>query len=255
MNAMRGMSGMAGMGVGGYSPTADSSVRLWLRRTGPFYSSIAGTGTPAIGGEVGYWVDSSGYANHFVAAADNTTRPTLHTSGALGVDFDGSAGAGSEVLFGAGSLVMTGAWSLFLRVNYTATGLNKGFVGRWALSTNQWALLGRDYATGVNQRAIIRNTTDTANFEADTPCVNDGSAHCVGMSHEPATTTVRTWTDGTEITNTVSSIRSGLGVVALGNYGGAPTALAFNCIEVLLLLRATTLAERDAIRQFLVNGT
>lgn len=234
-----------------YNPLTDSSVRLWLRRTGPFYSNIDGTGgTPAAGAACGRWGDSSGLGNHFSAAANDATRPVVHATSLLGLDFDGT----NDILYGLSSLNLTatGFW-LMVRCSYTATGTNKGIMGRWGASVNQFALMGRGLAVNT-QEAYIRNSTDSASFIAQTPSLNDGVVRTLGMSYEPTGALVRTWANSTEATAACPTIRTGTDNIMAGAYGGPLTEMAFNGIEVLLGVGEKTLAERDAIRQFLING-
>lgn len=236
----------------GYNPLTDSSVRLWLRRTGPFYANIDGTGgTPAAGAACGRWGDSSGLGNHFSAAANDTTRPVVHATSLLGLDTDGV----NDIMYGLSSLnlIATGFW-VFIRCSYTASGTNKGIMGRWGGTVNQFALMPRGLTLNY-QEALIRNATDTANFTAQTPSLNDGVVRNIGMSYEPTGALVRTWTNSTEVTAAVTSIRAGTADVQLGSYGGAAVSMASNIIEVLLGVGEKTLAERQAIDQFLINGT
>ena len=235
----------------GYNPLTDSSVRLWLRRIGPFYSNIDGTGgTPAAGAACGRWGDSSSYGNHFSCAANDTTRPVVHATSLLGLDTDGV----NDIMYGLSSLNLTatGFW-VFIRCSYTASGTNKGIMGRWGGTVNQFALMPRGLTLNY-QEGYIRNSTDSASFIAQTPSLNDGVVRNIGMSYEPIGALVRTWTNSTEVTAAVTSIRAGTDNVQLGAYGGVATEIAANIIEVLLGVGEKTLAERDAIRQFMVTG-
>lgn len=235
----------------GYNPLTDSSVRLWLRRTGPFYSNIDGTGgTPAAGAACGRWGDSSGLGNHFSAAANDTTRPVVHATSLLGLDFDGT----NDMLAGLSSLNLTatGFW-VFIRGSYTATGTNRGWMGRWG-TVNQFAFMPRGLTLNF-QEALIRNSADSGNFIASIVSTNDGTIRNYGMSYGPTEALVRTWANSTESTTAATSIRAGTADVKLGTYATAAESMACNIVEVLLGVGEKTLAERDAIRQFLINGT
>lgn len=116
-------------------------------------SSIAGTGAVTDGTAVGYLADLSGSLNHFLAAADNTTRPTFRSTagGSPSVQFDGSndalfrlanlglfdsthcavfialrgnTPAASSVLFGEGGADGSGNSSLFHYLRHHASTAN-----------------------------------------------------------------------------------------------------------------------------------
>lgn len=233
-----------------YNPLNDSSLKLFLRRSGPFYSNIDGTGgTPAAAAACGRWGDSSGQGNHFSAAANDTTRPVVAATGLRGLSFDGV----NDVMFGLASLDMTTAWTLFILYSSTVGSANKGIMGRWG-APNQWALLPQSASSALNQESTVRNSGDSANFSATTPTGNNagGAYHCIGMQFEAATTSLITFVDNGEVTNSsVTSIKSGTGSVSLGSYFDAAVALQSTIVEVLLFNRAFTAAERVITRNYM----
>ncbi len=192
-----------------FSPS-DLSPMLWLEAddlSTLFQSNAGSTAVASDGDPVGYWGDKSGAGFHFTCPADDTRRPTYHTSGGLHwVEGDGS----NDMLRRTAALGMyaAGACSIFIamRANPATNSIlfaersnaGQAIYQMWARST--------DYD---DLQTIIRNDAGTFLMTLDTAFVDEGlddTDFVAGMTDSGST--VIHYNDGTQV-DSDSYTRSG----------------------------------------------
>jgi len=180
-------------------------------------TSGGGGGTPSVGGAVGrikgYAYDGtpSGTIVNGFDAVSSSKRATRVSGG--GIQGDGV----DDLYTGFSGLDCTSGFCV-MAVFYPAdSGSNKGIMGRWGASGNQWGLLTRDFSTSTDSKGIVRNSSNSATGSVSHAGTYDGAKRFIGLHWDTTTLTLNL--DGTEYTSAVSSINaSATGVLSLLQY-------------------------------------
>lgn len=135
--------------AGGCSwPTTNQTLTLDASDLTTLYTDVAGTtNVTADGDPVGMWKDKNGNGFNLTAAADDTTRPTYHTSGGLHwVTFDGT----NDLLWRAADLgLATGAMTIAVAVRHDAAAQGSIVAAAKSGDTSEYRPL-RNHGTDFN---------------------------------------------------------------------------------------------------------
>ena len=144
--------------AGGCFPSTNATLTLDPSDLTTIYTDVAGTtNVTADGDPVGMWKDKNGNGFNLTAAADDTTRPTYHTSAGLHwVTFDGT----NDILWRAADLgIGTGAMTIAVAVRHDAAAQGSIVAAAKSGDTSEYLPL-RNHGTDFNDiQAWERATT------------------------------------------------------------------------------------------------
>lgn len=220
--------GMGGVAVSTSLPLTYSTLQYWFDGNDSTLmeaTSGGGGGNPTVGNPVGRmkgYAYGGGVVNGFDAISSSTRA--LRASGG-GVTGDGT----DDQYIGFNSLSFTSGFFVCAVIISTDYRNNKGLVGRWGSSGNQWGLLPSSFGTSTDAIAIIRNSSDSASGSVSGAGVSNGTKRFLAMHWDSTTLTLNR--DGVETTSAVSSIRNTTGDVALFSY---LTGVSSSCVAATL---------------------
>ena len=243
------------------SPADISNLGLWLDASdlSTLFQNVAGSTPVTTDSEiVGTWLDKHTTNFDLTAQADDTTRPTYHTS--AGVHWVEGDGANDLLVRAAVPFYAAGAASFFFALRASNANVNGDTLLTECSSTNNlpvyWPLIVS--ATVTDARAFIRNTVGTELFNSvlDTTDIFDNTDHVIGVVDTGSLLTL--WVDGVEKTG-VPYTRSGTMVVnrfsLFGIARGTPSSwIATRVYEGACYTKALNDTEAADISALLTNA-